>query len=439
MSLLDRSGPLRRALFQIHLWTGVVIALYVVVVSVTGAALVFRIHLQRAAHPELLTASTDGPQADIATVLESVRDAYPGARVSGVDAPTTVRPTHLAYVTEGGRFHTVLIDPVTAEVLGELPEHSVVRTLQDLHFDLLAGRTGRVVNGIGALCLLLLCLTGVFVWWPERAGWRRALSVDWRRPWRRVTWELHGAVGIWTLVLTAGWAVTGAYFVFPDQFRAAVNRISPLTAAARPPASNPDGASGPRPTWRELIDRARPAEPDAFVARVVVPAGDEAPFRVLFTDHRPTRLGARHLRTVYLDQYTGERLDAPPAGRRTLGDAVIALVGPVHFGNFGGVGVRLVWLITGLAPALLAVTGLLLWWTRVAAPAWRRRRAPRPPAPVLPVPRSTPTPVSSRHTTIRPPASAVPATQSTPTTMTSRNAAPHPPAPVVPVPDDAST
>ena len=167
--MLDRSGPLRRALFQVHLWTGVAIALYAVVVSVTGAALVFRIHLQRAAHPELLTASVDGPQADIATVLENVRHAYPHGRVSGVDAPTTVRPTHLAYVTEGGRFRTVLLDPVTAEVLGELPERSVVRTLQDLHFDLLAGPTGRVVNGIGALCLLLLCLTGVFVWWPERA------------------------------------------------------------------------------------------------------------------------------------------------------------------------------------------------------------------------------------------------------------------------------
>ncbi len=420
MSLLDRSGRLRRALFQVHLWTGVAIALYAVLVSVTGAALVFRIHLQRAAHPDLLTASTDGPQADIATVLESVRDAYPGGRVSGVDAPTTVRPTHLAYVTAGGRFHTVLIDPVTAEVLGELPERSVVRTLQDLHFDLLAGPTGRVVNGAGALCLLLLCLTGVFVWWPERAGWRRALTVDWRRPWRRVTWELHGAVGIWTLVLTAGWAVTGAYFVFPDKFRAAVNRISPLTAAVRPPQSNPEGAaSSPRPTWRELIDRARPVEPDAFVARVVVPAGDEAPFQVLFTDHRPSRLGARHLRTVYLDQYTGERLAAPPAGRRTLGDAVIALVGPVHFGNFGGVGIRLVWLVTGLAPAVLAVTGLILWWTRVAAPGWRRWRvagpAPRPAGSVVPGPRSAPAPVSSRK------------------------AALPPPVPVVSVPDDAST
>lgn len=188
-------------LFQAHLWVGVAAALYVLVVSVTGAALVFRIHLQRAAHPELLTAGNDGPQADVATVLESVRNAYPNGRLTGIDAPTTVRPTHLAYVTEGGRFRTVLIDPVTAAVLGELPEHSAVRTLQDLHFDLLAGRAGRAVNGIGALCLLLLCLTGPFIWWPGRAGWRRGFTVGWRRPWRRMTWELHGSRHLRTVYL----------------------------------------------------------------------------------------------------------------------------------------------------------------------------------------------------------------------------------------------
>ena len=347
MSLLDRSGPLRRVLFQVHLWVGVAAALYVLVVSVTGAALVFRIHLQRAVHPELLTARNRGPQADIATVLEHVRDAYPRGRLAGVDAPTSVRPTHLAYVTDDGRFRTVLIDPVTARVLGELPDRSVVHTLQDLHFDLLAGPTGRVVNGVGALCLLLMCMTGLFIWWPGRTGWRRGFIVDRRRPWKRVTWELHGAVGIWTLVLTAGWAVTGAWFVFPDEFRAAVNRISPLTTVTAPQSSTDGAAYGSPPSWREMIDLARPAEPDAFVARVVLPATDEAPFRVLFTDRRPTPLGTRHLRTVYLDQYTGERLAAPARPAPTLGDTVMAWIGPLHFGNFGGPGVRAV----GSSPA----------------------------------------------------------------------------------------
>ena len=107
--------------------------------------------------------------------MESVSRAYPGQRLSGVDAPTTARPTYLAYVTTPQTFTTVLIDPVSAVVLGELPERSFVRTLQDLHYDLLGGRTGRIVNGIGAAAMLLMGLTGVCIWWPGRKAWWRAL------------------------------------------------------------------------------------------------------------------------------------------------------------------------------------------------------------------------------------------------------------------------
>ena len=218
-------------------------------VSITGAALVFRIDLQRVVHPHLFTPSAADPPARPLTVLEAVAAAYPDGGVSGVDAPTTARPTYLAYVTTGERFHTVLIDPVSADILGELPEHSVVTTLQDLHFDLLAGPTGRVVNGIGGFCLLVLCVTGMVVWWPGRAGWRRGFTIDWSRPWKRVTWELHGAIGIWAVVLVEMWAVTGIYFAFPTRFRAAVSQISPLTVGVTPTSDSAGAGTERRPTW----------------------------------------------------------------------------------------------------------------------------------------------------------------------------------------------
>ena len=245
MTFLDRprSVFLRRALFQVHLWAGVLVALYVIVVSVTGAALVFRINLQRAVHPELLTPSAGGPLVEMATVLEQVRDAYPGGRLSGVDAPTIARPTHLAYVTRADRLHTV-----------------------------------------------------------------------------------HSAVGVCTVVLTAMRAATGVYFAFPNEFRAAVNWASPLTDS-RPPTSMPNAAGAAarsRPTWRALIELARDVEPDAFVARVVVPATDASAFQVLFTDEQPTPIGAKGLRTVYLDQFTGERLADTPRAAATLGDTIMA-------------------------------------------------------------------------------------------------------------------
>ena len=64
----------------------------------------------------------------------------------------------------------MLIDPVSAGVLGELPEDSIVRTLQDLHYDLLGGRRGRTINGVGAAAIIVMGVTGIWLWWPGRAG-----------------------------------------------------------------------------------------------------------------------------------------------------------------------------------------------------------------------------------------------------------------------------
>src|SRR5205085_27426 len=144
---------------QVHLWSGISVGFYVVLVCVTGAALVFRIDMQRATFPHLFTPSPGKP-ADAATILDRVREAFPDDRISGIDAPTTGRPTFLAYVVRGRSFLAILLDPVTGRVLGELPDRSIVRTVQDLHFDLLGGRTGRTINGIGACVLLALGVTG---------------------------------------------------------------------------------------------------------------------------------------------------------------------------------------------------------------------------------------------------------------------------------------
>jgi len=364
----------RRALFQVHLWVGILAGLYIFVVCVTGAALVFRIDMQRAMHPALFTPLAAGPVVDPVAVMNSVKKAYPDADVSGVDAPTTSRPTYLAYASYGERFVTLLLDPVSGDLIGELPEQSPVRVLQDLHFDLLAGRTGRIVNGAGALCLLAMCLTGLVIWWQGRANWRRGLTVDFRRQWKRVNWDLHSAIGIWTGALIAMWAVTGVYFAFPTAFRSAVNSVSRLSVA-QPPQSDPSKALQKPLTWRELIDEARRQLPDQHVARVVLPFSRTAAFLVMFSREEPTPLAAE-LTPVYLDQYTGTVLTPPPPTRSTVGDLVMAWVAPLHVGNFGGNAVRVAWFVLGLAPPILFVTGFIMWWTRVVRPRWIRVAQP---------------------------------------------------------------
>ena len=167
------------------------------------------------------------------------------------------------------------------------------------------------------------------------------------------------------------WAVTGVYFAFPVTFRALVNELSPITVA-RTPQSGPD-THAPAPAWRALVDDARRRAPDGYhVARVVLPSTPTAPFLVMFSDVSPTPLGAA-LTSVYLDQYTGALLTSPSPAAASLGDSIMAWVAPLHVGNFAGNGVRGLWMLLGLAPPLLFVTGFTMWWTRVVRPRWRQR------------------------------------------------------------------
>ena len=341
---------IRRTIFRIHMWTGVIAALYVCVVSITGTALLFRINLQRALDPHLFDVHQPGPIADPATIMERVTAAYPDLRLAGVEAPTTTRPTYLAYVTGPDSFRTVMLDPVTTEILGELPDRQLIVFLRGLHGRLLAGNRGRVVNGIGACALATLSVTGVVVWWQRRStAGRRAFVTT------------HRTTGIVAAAFILMWAVTGYSLLFPAHVRAAVHWISPVTVA-RPPQSITPSDAVTRPSWRAVVAEAR-RHGSGPVARVVLPANERGAFLVLFADSAPTAPGPGHLTSVYLDQYSLQRLP-DSAGHRSTGDVVMAWLTPLHVAGFGGWGVKLIWLLMGLAGPTLAVTGLTLWLRR---------------------------------------------------------------------------
>ena len=359
---------MRRFVFRLHLWVGIASGLYIVVVCLTGAALVFRIDMQRARHPHLFTPRASGSVAEPVRVMERVSQAYPRHRLSGVEAPTSRRPTYLAYVTTERDFVTVLIDPVSAEILGELPQDPLIESVQRLHFDLMGGRTGRMINGVGAVCILVMCATGLVIWWPGTKRWRRGFVVDVSRDARRMVWELHRAIGIWTVAFLAMFAITGLSFVFPSQFRAAVHAISPITVT-RTPASIEAPMTVSPPTWPDVIARARQERPGEHVARVVLPSNGRAAFLIMFSNRSPTPAGSR-LSSVYLDQYSGDVLAAPQSSR-TIGDVIMAWVTPLHVGGFGGAGWRWLWFLLGLAPPLLFLSGVTMWWARVVRPRSR--------------------------------------------------------------------
>jgi len=222
---------LRKALFQVHLWTGLGIGLYVVVISMTGSVLVYRSELRQAFNPEPRVVAVSGARLSSEALIDATRRAYPDRDVEIWTEPDD--PTHavtMSVAPASGNRQQLFFDPYTGAYLGNaLPAGWRLTTwLLDLHDNLLAGDTGRAVNGVGAMLLVLLSVTGTVVWWPGIQSWRRSLLIDMRANWRRVNWSLHSALGVWTVLFIFVWGVTGIYLGFPAPFGALVDYLEPF-------------------------------------------------------------------------------------------------------------------------------------------------------------------------------------------------------------------
>ena len=111
-----------------------------------------------------------------------------------------------------------LFNPCTGSDLGDPLSRAqrIIEWLVDLHDNLLLGTTGRLLNGLAAILVTLLALTGVVLWWPGIKNWRRSLVINWKTNLSRVNWDLHSAVGIWCVLFVLLWGVSGIYFTFPQ-------------------------------------------------------------------------------------------------------------------------------------------------------------------------------------------------------------------------------
>ena len=168
----------RKVIFQVHLWSGIAAGLYLLTISLTGSVLVYRNELYRAVTPAPAASTASG-------------------------SPPAATP-----VPPGIRAMTIMLD---------------------LHDNLLAGSTGRKVNAAGALVLLLLVKTGAIIWWPGVGAWRGALTVSRRVGWKRLIWELHRAMGFWSLGFLLLFALTGLYLGWPEPFHELADYLEPLT------------------------------------------------------------------------------------------------------------------------------------------------------------------------------------------------------------------
>ena len=336
----------------------------------------FRHEIDRVLNPDLLRVEPGGERASLGAVIAGVREAAPGSEPRLVRLSRTPGAPHEVWLEDGRH---VYVDPSSGAALGVRGgAEGAMNTVFALHAELLGGGTGERVVGVLGLLTLLLAATGLVLWWPAvptRRRLKKTLTVAWRRgPWR-FNYDLHRAGGFYTSAFLVVVAATGAALVFYAEAGALLTAATGSTPPPPPPTA-PAGALAPDALDGALAT-ARRELPDGEPTFVALPRSDGAPLTVRLKT--PVEWHPNGRSYVYLAPATGRVLRVDDA--REASGAARALYGayPLHVGAFGGGAVRVLYALLGLAPAVLSVTGVLVWFRR-----WRKRdRAVRgaPPRP----------------------------------------------------------
>jgi uncharacterized iron-regulated membrane protein len=224
---------------SIHKWIGILLAVLIIPLSVTGAALVWDGALDRALNPGRYEV-TGTPALPASAYAEAARAALrPGESLLSLrfeeEGPVVATAARAAdgegawgapRAREGARREgrrggppvrtNVWIDPGSARVLDVASSNSgLVRVLHRLHGSFMIPGVGRQIVGWVGVAMLLSCLTGIWLWWPVGGNVRRGFR--WKRR-DSFSAKLHHQLGFWILLPLAMLSFTGAWISFPQFF-----------------------------------------------------------------------------------------------------------------------------------------------------------------------------------------------------------------------------
>jgi uncharacterized iron-regulated membrane protein len=371
-------------LATIHRWLGVVLGLWFLLVGLSGALLVWRDEVDAWLNPEWLRARAGGPALDLDRIAERARHDHGLGRIERIHLPQAagdvvrLQLRAAASRVESGRIEA-FIDPASGALLGvrglerwSLARADAMRTLYEFHRNILLGEPGSNFVGTAGFLLMTSVITGAVLAWPRtREKAKKLLHVNWRANFTRVAFDLHRSAGVLIAIVLLLTTTTGATLVYLNYVRDLVGLVSRVEPFPVLPFRQAPG--GQPLTLAQLAERVRAAFPERRIVEVRL--SERGLSGTLFQLKAPGDVHRLGDTIAWAHPITGEVLAERSARTRSAGEAFMHWLLPLHVGSAFGTAGLVAMCLAGVAPLVLALSGMWLWWRKRPGERLARERA----------------------------------------------------------------
>ncbi|SSW69303.1 PepSY-associated TM helix domain-containing protein [Achromobacter agilis] len=355
--------------YLVHKWTSLVCTIFLLIICLTGLPLVFHHEIEHwldDAKP-LSDVPASTPPANLDKLVGTAKTMYPGEVIDYLFFDPDEPQVYVGMAKKPGdgqvSGHAVRMDGRTGEVLLDGPPYtqdrfSFMGIMLALHVDLFAGLPGELFLGFMGLLFCVAIVSGVVLYGP----FMKKLEFGTVRATRstRLKWlDLHNLLGIVTLVWAFVVGVTGVI----NELSTPLFRLWQSTELVR--ILEPyKGESVPTELASAQVaaDTARRAMPGNEVSFIAFPGNAfGSPHHYIAWMRGDSPLTSRLNTPVLVDGKTGE---LTTVARMPWYLTALELSRPLHFGDYAGMPLKIIWALLDIITIIVLVSGLYLWLAR---------------------------------------------------------------------------
>jgi uncharacterized iron-regulated membrane protein len=354
-----------RAWFLVHKWSGIISTGFLLMLCLTGLPLIFHDEIDQltesgsAAQMEGRASSAGGLPLDrmLATALAQRPGEVPLFMAFDNASPLLTITTGPMPQAGEDEMTIQIFNRATGELAGRVEDSGVMHFILQLHIDMFAGLPGMLFLGSMGLLFVIAIISGTVLYAP----FMRKLAFGTVRTGRstRVKWlDYHNMLGIITLAWASVVGLTGVIntLATPIVETWQMDELSKMTEhyADKIPLA-PEKYS----SLDEAMTMAKMAQPGNNPQFIAFPGGSFSSahhYAVFFQGATPL---TEHLLTpALIDAQTGELTDIRPLPWQVQ---ALLLSRPLHFGDYGGLPLKLLWALLDILTILVLGSGLYLW------------------------------------------------------------------------------